>query len=82
VTFNNGSNCDVMKVRALVILARTVVMIWLGDVDEGLKPAIKDLVPWELENIEYLRLAGDNLLATNFNGGDGTEKRGNYKGTE
>lgn len=82
VPFKNGSNDDVMDVRALVILARTVLMIWLGAVDEGLKPAIKDLVPWGLKNIKYLGLAGDNPLATNFNGRDGAKKRENHKGTE
>jgi hypothetical protein len=82
VPFKNGSSDDVIHVRALVILARTVLMIWLGAVDKGLKPAIKDLVPWELEDIKYLGLAGDNPLAVNINGGGGAKKRDNDKGTE
>jgi len=75
VPFKNGLE-DVMNVRALAILARTILMIWLGAADEGLKPAIKDLVPWRLENIKYLGLAGDNPLATTFNGqGRGRTKK-------
>jgi hypothetical protein len=54
------------NVKALVTLARMVLMIWLGAVDERWKPVIKDLVPRGLENIKYLGLAGDNPLAINF----------------
>jgi hypothetical protein len=46
VSFENGFDGDVMDVRALVILARWALMVWLGAVDDGLKPVIKDLVPW------------------------------------
>ena len=75
VPFKNDPE-NVMNVRALAILARTILMIWLGAVDEGLKPAIKDLVPWRLENIKYLGLARDNPLATTFNGqGQGRTKK-------
>jgi hypothetical protein len=65
VSFENGFDGDVMDIRALAILARWALMIWLGAVDDGLKPAIKDLVPWGIENIEYIGLAGDNPLAIN-----------------
>jgi hypothetical protein len=70
-----------MNDLVLVKLARMVLMIWLG-ADEGWEPAIKDLVPWGLENIDYHGLTGHNTLATNFKGTDRTKKRGNNKGTE
>ena len=59
-------------------------MIWLGaiDADKTLKPKIKDLVPWGLENIKYLGLSTANPLATNFNGRDRTKKRQKHNGTE
>ena len=82
VAFNDGSTEDVLNVRARAILARMVLMIWLGAIDEGLKPAVKDLVPWGLENVKYLGLAGDNPLAINFNGGDEAKERENKKGLE
>lgn len=66
VPFKNGSFDDVENVKALVTLARMVLMIWLGAVDERWKPAIKDLVPCGLEHIKYLGLAGENPLAINF----------------
>lgn len=77
VPFKDGSKDDVMNVRRLVILGRMVFMIWLGAVDGALKPAIRDLVPWGLENVKYLGVAGDNPLATNVNGRDGTKKERN-----
>jgi hypothetical protein len=67
VPFEDGYDGDVMDVRALVLLTRMVLMIWLGAVDERLKPVIKDLVPWGFENIEYLGLAKDNPLTTGIN---------------
>jgi hypothetical protein len=82
VPFKNGSKDEVMNDIVLVKLARMVLMIWLGAADEGWEPAIKDLVPWGLENIEYHGLTGHNPLATKFKGRDGTKKRGNHKGTE
>lgn len=57
------------------------LMIWLGAIDEKLKPKIKDLVPWGLENIEYVGLAGDNPLASNTNKSDKPKNGGNRKGT-
>jgi hypothetical protein len=56
--FKNGSKDEVMNDLVLVKLARMVLMIWLGAVDEGWEPAIKDLVPWGLENIGYHGLTG------------------------
>jgi hypothetical protein len=82
VPLKNGSEDEIMNDLVLVKLARVVLMIWLGAVEEGREPAIKDLIPWELENIEYHGLAGDNPLATNFKGRDGTKKRGDQKGKE
>ncbi|KAF4631730.1 hypothetical protein G7Y89_g6401 [Cudoniella acicularis] len=79
VPFENGFGGDVMDVRALVILARWALMIWLGAVDDGLKPLIKDLFPWGIENVEYIGLAGDNPLAINFNGSDKAMKGENQK---
>jgi hypothetical protein len=49
-------------IKALVTLARMVLIIWLGAINERWKPAI----PCGLEYIKYLRLAGDNPLAINF----------------
>jgi hypothetical protein len=51
-----------MSVRALVVLARMALMIWLGAVDERLKSKIKDLVLLGLENIKYVGLRRDSLL--------------------
>jgi hypothetical protein len=66
VPIRNGSKDKVMNDLVLIKLARMVLMIWLGAVEEGSEPAIKDLAPRGLENIEYYGLAGDNPLATNF----------------
>lgn len=72
VPFRDGPDGDVLNVRAVVILARAVLMIWLGAVDEGLKPVIRDLAPWGLDN-QYAGLAGDNPLAINFHGSGGAK---------
>jgi hypothetical protein len=80
--FKNGSFGDVENVKALVTLARMVLMIWLGAVDERWKPAIKDLVPCGLEHIKYLGLAGDNPLATNFKGQRWNKEERNHEGVE
>jgi hypothetical protein len=82
VPFKNGSFDDVENVKALVTLARMVLMIWLGAVDERWKPAIKDLVPCGLEHIKYLGLAGDNPLATNFKGQRWNKEERNHEGAE
>ena len=44
VPFRNDFDGDVMDVRALVILAQMALMIWLGAIDEKLKPKIEDVV--------------------------------------
>ena len=62
VLFKNGSFNNVKNIKALVTLARIILIIWLGAINERWKPAIKDLVPCGLEHIKYLRLAGDNPL--------------------
>jgi hypothetical protein len=67
IPFENGVYNNVMDVRATLVLARLVLMIWLGAVDERSKPKIKTLVPWELKHIEYLGLANDNPLMTDLN---------------
>lgn len=74
VPFENGFDGKVTDVRALAILTRWALTIWLGAVDEGLKPKVKELVPWDLENIEYFGLVGDNPLETDFNGSDKATK--------
>jgi hypothetical protein len=48
----------------------------LGAVDEKLKPKIKDLVPWGLENIEYVGLVGDDPLELEINEGNKQKKGG------
>ena len=70
VPFENGFAGDVIHVRALVILARVALMIWLGAGDEKLKRKTKDLVPWGLEDIEYVGLAGGNPLELEINEGN------------
>jgi hypothetical protein len=78
----NGSNDGIMNDITLVKLGVMVLMIWLGVVDEVLKPAIKNLVSWELEIIKHHGIAGDNPLATNFNSRDVTKKRKCHESTE
>ena len=82
VPFKNGSFNDIENVKALVILARMVLIIWLGAINERWKPAIKDLVPCGLEHIKYLGLAGDNPLATNFKGQRWNKEERNHEGAE
>jgi hypothetical protein len=67
VPFENGSDVDVMDKRALVVLARSVLMIWLGAVNGRLKARSQGLVPWGLEKIEYIGLAEDMPLTTGLN---------------
>lgn len=62
VPFENNFNGDSDDVRALSILTRLLLMIWLGAVDEGLRSKTKDLVPWKLGSIQYIGLATDNPL--------------------
>lgn len=69
IPFKNDFARDVMDVRAQAILTRLVFMIWLGAVDEKLMPKVKDLVPWRLEDIQYVGLAGDNPLESEINEG-------------
>ena len=51
--------------------------IWIAAVDEGLKPEVKDRVPWDSENIDYFGLVGGGPLETNFNGSEKATKREN-----
>jgi len=51
VSFENNFDGDVLDVRALSILTRLLLMIWLGAVDGELKSKTKDLVPWKLGKI-------------------------------
>lgn len=81
VPFKGDSDDEVADVRALVILIRAVLTIWLGAIDRSLKPAVKDLVPWGLEYIRYVGLATDNPFATNFIGIERTSKRGKLEST-
>jgi hypothetical protein len=57
VPFENNFGGHVLDVRALTILTRLHLMIWLGAVDGNLKSKTKHLVPWELRNIRYIELA-------------------------
>ena len=74
VPFKNDFAHDVMDVKALVILTRLVFMIWLGAVDEKLMPKVKYLIPWSLEDIQYVGLAGDNPLELEINEGKNHRK--------
>lgn len=74
VSLKNGPDADVMDVRELVVLARLVLMIWLGAVNGRLKAKSQDLVPWRLEKIEYMGLATDNPLMARLNKRGGTKK--------
>lgn len=49
--------------RTLVMLARAILVIWLGAIRENSKPAIQELVPWVLENIGYRGFAGYGSMA-------------------
>ena len=54
---NNFGDVDVRDVRALSILTRLLLMIWLGAVGGELKSKTKDLVPWKLGKIQHIGLA-------------------------
>jgi hypothetical protein len=51
VPFENNFNGDVLDVRALLILTRLLLMIWLGAINGELKSKTKDLVPWKPRKI-------------------------------
>jgi hypothetical protein len=68
VLFRVPFDVDVHDARVIATLARLVYMIWLGAVDEELKPKIKYLVPWLLEDVKYRGLAKDDPLARNLPG--------------
>jgi hypothetical protein len=70
VPFVNNSDGDVLDVRALSILMRLLLMIWLGAVGGQLKSKTKDLVPWKLGKVQYIGLATDNPLATDIDKSD------------
>jgi hypothetical protein len=76
VSFENNFDGDVLDVRALSILTRLLLMIWLGAVDGELKSKTKDLVPWKLGKIQYIGLATDNPLATDINKSSARKKSG------
>ncbi|KAG9231510.1 hypothetical protein BJ875DRAFT_444016 [Amylocarpus encephaloides] len=59
VSFKDGSAEEVEKIRRLVTLAREVFVIWLVAAKDC--SAIKEIVPWELEDILYHGLASHNL---------------------
>lgn len=61
---NNFSN--VRDIRALLILTRLLLMIWLGAISRELKSKTKHLVPQEQE-IQYIGLATDNPLLIDIN---------------
>ncbi|TAQ86083.1 hypothetical protein B7494_g5590 [Chlorociboria aeruginascens] len=75
VPSKKGDDGDVMDVRALAILARFVLMIWLGAVGKSLKPISKDLGPWRSENIKYVGLADDVPLTKGLNQSGSTKEK-------
>lgn len=77
VPFKDKSLQETMRVRALVRLARAVFIIWLGAVREAAKPAIKQLVPWELECIRYQGFASHMFFAFDFYEARGRRKMKN-----
>jgi hypothetical protein len=76
VLFENSFEGDVLDVRALSILTRLLLMIWLGAVGGELKSKTKDLVPWKLGKIQYIGLATDNPLLTDINKSDEPKRSG------
>lgn len=81
VPFENSLGGDVLDVRALSILTRLLLMIWLGAVDGELRAKTKDLVPsdWKLGKIQYVGLATDNPLLTDINKSDKSKRSGKRK---
>lgn len=50
-----------------------------GAIDEALKPMVRRLAPWKINDIKYLELARGNPLATNFNRSGRTKKKQNVR---
>jgi hypothetical protein len=76
VPFENNYGVHVLDVRALTILTRLILRIWLGAVDGKLKSKTKHPVPWELRKIQYIGLATDNPLEIAINKSSGPKKSG------
>ena len=76
VPFKNSLEGGVLEVRALSILARLLLMIWLGAVGGELKSRTKHLVPWKPGKIQYIGLATDNPLLTDINKSDEPKRSG------
>ena len=76
VPFKNSFGGHVLDVRALSILTRLLLMIWLGAVSGELKSKTKALIPWELGKIQYIGLATDNPLLTDINKSDKPKRSG------
>lgn len=53
---------DILDVRAMLILTRFVLMIWLATVGGELKLKTRNLIPWKLESIQCIGLATGNPL--------------------
>ncbi|KAE9376365.1 hypothetical protein N431DRAFT_400536 [Stipitochalara longipes BDJ] len=76
VPFKNSLESEVLDVRALSILTRLLLMIWLGAVGGQLKSRTKHLVPWKPGKIRYIGLATDNPLLTDINKGGKLKRSG------
>lgn len=75
VPFENRFGGDILDVRAMSILTRFVLMIWLGAVGGELRSKTRNLVPWKLGIIRYIGLATGNPLKIDINKGDKTQRR-------
>ena len=64
--FADNTNEEIERVRTLVVLARAVLVIWLGAVWKESRKAITGIVPWDIESISYSGLAGHNGLFRNI----------------
>jgi hypothetical protein len=76
IPFKNSLEGDILDVKALLILTRLLLMIWLGGISGELKSRIKHLVPWKLGKIQYIGLAIDNPLFTDINKSDEPKRSG------
>ncbi len=76
VLFENNFDSNVLDVRALSILTRLLLIIWLGAVSGELKSKTKALVPQKLGEIQYIGLATDNPLMTDINKSDEPNRSG------
>ena len=83
VPFKDGGNEEVRRISTLVTLAKVVFTIWLGAVRESLQLVIKELVPWELENVTRGGVRVDRYIPPlpKSRAGNGHHRRDNARPT-